>query len=334
MHAIRRLPKSGRLFTYPAIQFKRTAFISKLNHLILLSIFHRMKIKSITSLLLAMVCVTMFGIRCSQAQKLIPPPILQKNWSEDYEPFRIAGNLYSVGTYDLGCYLINTPKGNILINTGLAESVPMIKAHIEALGFKFADTKILLTTQAHFDHVAGMAEIKKMTGATLMIEEDDAAVMEDGGNSDYSFGGKGSTFAPVKPDRLLHDHDTVKLGDAKVVVLHHPGHTKGSCSYLIDVKDDQRTYRVLIANMPTILDSTHPDMPTYPSVASDYAKTFEAMRKVTFDLWIASHASQFNLHNKRKPGQSYAPQVFADREGYDRELDNLYQAYRRRFEKK
>lgn len=293
-----------------------------------------MKIKNITSLLLVMISVMAFGIRCSHAQKLIPPPILQKNWSEEYEPFRMVGNLYYVGTYDLGCYLITTPKGNILINTGLAESVPMIKAHIESLGFKFADTKVLLTTQAHFDHVAGMAEIKKKTGAMLMINEKDAQVMEDGGNSDYSFGGKGSTFAPVKPDRLLHDHDTIKLGDTKVVMLHHPGHTKGSCSYLVDIKDDQRTYRVLIANMPTILDSTHPDMPTYPAVASDYAETFEAMRNVTFDLWIASHASQFNLHKKRKPGQSYDPQVFADREGYDHELDNLYLAYRRRFEKK
>lgn len=280
------------------------------------------------------VLVSMIDIQYSCAQKLIPPPLLQENWSQDYEPFRIAGNLYYVGTYDLGCFLITTSKGNILINTGLAESVPMIKKHIEKLGFKFSDLKILLTTQAHFDHVAGMAELKKMTGATLMIEENDAQVMEDGGNSDYSFGGKGSTFAPVKPDRLLHDHDTIKLGDTKIVTLHHPGHTKGSCSYLVDVKDDQRSYRVLIANMPTILDSTHPDMPTYPTVASDYAKTFDAMHNITFDLWVASHASQFFLHDKYKPGQSYSPQVFADRQAYDKELDNLHRAYLRRFEGK
>jgi len=267
----------------------------------------------------------------SCAQKLIPPPVFQDNWTYDYDPFRIVGNLYYVGTYDLGCYLITTPQGNILINTGLVESVPMIKAHIEKLGFKFTDLKILLATHAHFDHVAGMAAIKKMTGAQLMTEEQDAAVMEDGGNSDYSFGGKGSTFPPVKPDRLLHDHDTIKLGNTRVTVLHHPGHTKGACSYLVDVKDDQRTYRVLIANMPTILDTTYPAMPTYPTVADDYAKTFDAMRKVSFDLWVASHASQFKLHSKRKPGQPYSPEVFADRPGYDKELDNLYQAYRRKF---
>jgi len=293
----------------------------------------KMKIKIKTALLLAGASL-LLNIPCSHAQKLIPPPLLQANWSEDYEPFRIAGNLYYVGTYDLGCFLITTSKGNILINTGLAESVPMIKAHIETLGFKFADLKILLTTQAHFDHVAGMAEIKKLTGAKLMIEEKDASVMEDGGNSDYSFGGKGSTFAPVKPDRLLHDHDTITLGNTSIIVLHHPGHTKGSCSYLIDVKDDQRSYRVLVANMPTILDTTYPGIPTYPTVAEDYANTIEAMRKVSFDLWVASHASQFNMHNKRKPGQPYSPQVFSDRQGYDRELDNMARAYHRKFDAK
>ena len=91
------------------------------------------------------------------AQKLIPLPSMQEAWTKDYEPFRICGNLYYVGTYDLACYLITTPRGHILINTGLAESVPLIRSHIKALGFRFSDIKILLATHAHFDHVGGMA---------------------------------------------------------------------------------------------------------------------------------------------------------------------------------
>jgi len=149
------------------------------------------------------------------------------------QPFRIAGNLYYVGTYDLAAYLITTPQGHILINTGLAESALMIRTHIEALGFRFAQVKILLATHAHYDHVAGMAEIKKLTGAKMMIDENDAQVLADGGNSDFIFGGKGSMFAPVKADRLLHDHDTVKLGGMEIIVLHHPGHTKGGLQLFI-----------------------------------------------------------------------------------------------------
>ncbi|HEV7621423.1 MAG TPA: subclass B3 metallo-beta-lactamase [Flavisolibacter sp.] len=264
----------------------------------------------------------------STAQKLIPPPVLQEDWSRDYEPFRICGNVYYVGTYDLACYLITTPQGHILINTGLGESVPMIRSHIEALGFRFTDIKILLATHTHFDHVGGMAEIKKLTGAKMMIHENDASVLADGGNSDYVFGGKGSSFQPVKPDRLLKEKDTVKLGGMEIVVLHHPGHTKGACSFLFTVKDEQRSYRVLIANMPSILDETKlSGMATYPDVAKDYGYTFDSMKSLEFDIWLSSHASQFGLHQKRKPGDGYHPEAFIDRQGFDVMLNNLENKY-------
>ncbi len=264
----------------------------------------------------------------SSAQKVIPPPLMQEEWSRDYAPFRICGNLYYVGTYDLACYLITTPQGNILINTGLPGSVPMIRAHVEAIGFKFSDIKILLATHAHFDHVGGMAEVKKITGAKMMINENDAPVLADGGNSDFVFGDKGSTFELVKADRLLHDHDTVRLGGMQIIVLHHPGHTKGACSFLFDVKDEHRSCRVLIANMPTILDETKlSGMPGYPDIAKDYAYTFDSMKKLQFDIWLSSHASQFGLHQKHKPGDNYRPEVFADRQGYDAMLNDLQKIY-------
>jgi metallo-beta-lactamase class B len=267
----------------------------------------------------------------SIAQKLIPPPFLQEVWSQDYKPFRIAGNLYYVGTYDLASYLIVTSKGHVLINTGLAESAAMIRSHVEALGFKFSDIKILLATHAHYDHVGAMAEVKKMTGAKLMINENDATVLADGGNSDYSFGGKGSTFAPVKADRLLHNNDTIKLDSMRIVMLHHPGHTKGASSFLFDVKDENRSYRVLIANMPSILDDTKlPTMSTYPEVGKDYAYTFDSMKKIKFDIWLASHASQFKLHTKRKPEDAYHPEVFIDQQGYDSLVRDLEKNYLKR----
>jgi metallo-beta-lactamase class B len=255
------------------------------------------------------------------AQKLAPLPMNNKDWSAPAEPFRIAGNLYYVGTYDLGCFLIATPKGHILINTGLAESVPMIKKNIEQLGFKYSDIKILLTTQAHFDHVAGMAGIKKQTGAKMWVDAKDAKVLGDGGNSDYYMGGKGPLYLPVKADKLLHDQDSISLGGTKLVLLHHPGHTQGSCSFLVRVKDDKRSYNVLIANIPTILSDTKmTGMPGYPDISKDFAYTLDAMKKLQFDLWVASHASQFDMHEKRKDGDAYNPDAFADRTLYDKIL--------------
>lgn len=167
-----------------------------------------------------------------------------------------------------------------------------------------------------------------ITGAKMMIDENDAPVLADGGNSDFVFGGKGSPFYPVTADRLLHDHDTVRLGGMQIIVLHHPGHTKGACSFLFDVKDEHRSYRVLIANMPTILDETKlSGMPGYPDVAKDYAYTFDSMKKLQFDIWLSSHASQFGLHQKSKPGDGYRPEVFADRRGYDAMLNDLQKIY-------
>jgi metallo-beta-lactamase class B len=177
-----------------------------------------------------------FAVRTC-AQKLAPLPNFQPEWVRDYVPFRIAGNLYYVGTYDLASYLITTPAGDVLINTGLPGSDTMIRKHIEALGFRFKDIKILLATHAHFNHVGAMAAIRRQTKAKLMIEAGDAPVLADGGN-----------------------------------------------------------YRVLIGNIPTILDSTRfPGMPAYPNVMKDYAYTLDAMPKLKFDLWLASHASQFEL---------------------------------------
>jgi metallo-beta-lactamase class B len=281
------------------------------------------------SVRLLLVITSFFLVSFALAQTTSVPNT-DPDWTKPYEPFRIAGNLYYVGTYDLACYLIVTAEGNILINTGLAQSVSMIRASIEKLGFNYGDTRILLTTQAHFDHVAGMAQIKNDTGAKMMVQEGDAQVLKDGGKSDFLFGGS-STFPPVSPDGILQDGDTITLGKTKVVALHHPGHTKGSTSFMVDVSDESRSWRVLIVNIPSILPQTHlSGMPSYPNVGKDYAKTFESLLKLQFDLWVASHASQFRLHDKRNPGDGYRPDIFSDRPGFEASINTIKREYNKR----
>ena len=176
--------------------------------------------------------------------------------------------------------------------------------------------------------MGAMAAIKKSTGAQLMVHEKEAAVLEDGGSSDYALGGHGSSYKPVKPDRLLHDGDTIRLGNMQLVMLHHPGHTKGSCSYLFTVKDDQQSYRVLIANLPTIVtDKSFSTITSYPGIAADYAYTFKAMKEISFDIWLASHASQFKLHDKHQPGDAYDPVAFKDKVGYETAIIDLEKQY-------
>src|SRR5260370_33062764 len=127
-------------------------------------------------------------------------------WTEPFPPFHIAENLYYVGSKGLANYLITTPQGNILINSDLEANVPMIEASIEKLGFKFKDTKILLISHAHWDHDAGSAMIKEMTGAMYMVMDADVPVVESGGKTDFEYGNSPtSLYRPTKVDRVLHD---------------------------------------------------------------------------------------------------------------------------------
>jgi metallo-beta-lactamase class B len=257
-----------------------------------------------------------------------PSSASHPEWSKPYRPFRIAGNLYYVGTYDLGCYLITTNKGHILINTGLSASTAQIRANIENLGFRFSDIRLLLTTQGHFDHLGAIAEIKKLTGAKVWVNAPDAPVLADGGSSDYAFGKGVVSFEPTIADSLLKDGDTIRLGDAALVMISHPGHTKGSCSYLLKTKDDKQWYSVLIANLPTIvIEKSFADVKDYPGIAADYAKTFASLKSLRFDLWVASHASQFDLHRKHKPRDRYNPFAFEDRAGFDKAVAELQKEY-------
>ena len=246
-----------------------------------------------------------------------------------FPPFRIVGSLYYVGDDDLACYLIVTPRGNILINTGMPGSATQIRTSIEALGFKLADTKILTFTHAHIDHVGAMAEMKRLTGAQMWATEADAALLESGGKTDFRFGDDPKMhFAPVRVDKRLAAGAKIALGGTELAVLLHSGHTRGAASFAFDVQDGGRTYHVLIANMGSI----NPGVvlrknPKYPEIARDYAATFAAQKALQPDIWLASHAAQFHLQEKHKPGDAYNPNRFVDPAGYRRAVESLEKIY-------
>jgi metallo-beta-lactamase class B len=260
-------------------------------------------------------------VACALAQ---PPD----GFTTPFPAHRVVGNVYYVGTYDLACFLITTPDGNILINTGIDGSVPLIRSSIESLGFKLKDTKILLTTQAHYDHVAAMAEMKRLTGAKMLATDGDAPVLEDGGKSDYLFTDPKFKFAPVKVDGRIKDGQKISLGGTELTAYLHPGHTRGSVSYGLTVAENGRTYRVLIANMGSINPGTILiGNKKYPQISDDYARTFREQKKLECDIFLSSHASQYQLHDKWKPGQAYNPDTFVDPAGYKEAVGRAETAY-------
>ena len=248
-------------------------------------------------------------------------------WTRPFPGHRVIGNLYAVGTYDLGVFLVTSDEGHFLINTGLEDSTAMIRENIESLGFRLEDVKVLLQMQSHWDHTAALAEIKALTGAEMWATADDAPVLEDGGFSDPHFGGRVS-FPPVVVDRIIADGEVLELGDARLTVLESPGHTAGSSSYLMTVEENGREYSVAIANMGTINPGKRLVVdPTYPGVADDFAETFRKQKALDVDVWVAAHGGQYGLHDKFERGQAYHPDTFVDPDGFlaaVERLENLY----------
>ena len=251
------------------------------------------------------------------------------DWVRPFPPFRMIGNVYWVGGYDLSTYLITTSQGHILINTGVGDTARQIKASVEQLGFKMSDVKVLSATHGHLDHVAGLAELKRMTGARLIVAERERELIESGGATDFRFGQvPGMRFDPVKVDRVLQDKGTIELGGVTLTAHLHAGHTKGATSFTFDVRENGRTYRVIIANMGSINPGvTVTGMPGYADIGRDYANTFIAQKELKIDVWLASHAGQFRMHQKYRPGDPYDPNRFVDPAGFladVRRLEALY----------
>jgi len=252
------------------------------------------------------------------------------DWTDPFPPFRIVGNVYYVGTYDLATYLITTPQGHILINSGLGETVQEIKTGVEQLGFKMREVKILTATHAHFDHVAGLAELQRMSGAQVVMSVQDAEVIESGGKADFRWGEDSDTwFEPVKVDRRLNDRDKIELGGMTLTAHIHPGHTKGATSFIFEVRENGKTYRVGIMNMASINPGVRVSgMPKFPDIAQAYARTFNDQKATRIDVFLSSHASQFDLHKKYKAGDPYDPERFVDPQGYLAAVEALARTYR------
>jgi metallo-beta-lactamase class B len=235
-------------------------------------------------------------------------PVLAGNppdWSKPAAPFHIAGPVYSVGTAGLGCYLITGTEGDILINTGLPDSPPLITAALGKLGVAPQAIRVLLINQAHFDHASGFAGMQKITGAKIWSTAADAPLLETGGAADP--GGLGR-FTPVQVDRVLRDGETIALGEIQLKVIATPGHSPGSVSYLLTFRDGGKDRTLLFANLPTVVMPLV--NPKYPAIAADLRLSLARLKALHPDLWVAAHVSQCDLAAKAKTGR------FEDAAGY------------------
>jgi metallo-beta-lactamase class B len=218
-------------------------------------------------------------------------------WNDPFTPFKVVGNIYYVGSDGVSAWLITTPKGHILIDGILPQSVPLIVANVKALGFDMRDVKYLLNSHAHIDHAGGLAGLQRASGAIMIASAADRPILEAG---DISFGpSKGMAFPPIRVDRVIGEGGTVKLGGVTLTAHLTPGHTPGCTSWSMAVQGaDKKPHKVFFHCSSTVAgQALEPE--SWPGMVAAYRTTFAKVRAIKADIFLANHDNFFDLKAKR-----------------------------------
>jgi len=229
-----------------------------------------------------------------------------------FPPHKIIGNIYYVGTRSLGTFLIVTPQGNILINSDYERTVPVIKASVEKLGFKFTDIKILLGSHAHGDHMEGDALAKELSGAQVMAMAEDIPALQT----------MRTPSGKPRPDyKVIHDGEKITLGGTTLVAHLTPGHTRGCTTWTATVEEGGKQYDVVIIGSVGVNQGTQlVNNKQVPQIAEEYQRSFRILRGLKCDVPLGSHPAMYNLAEKY-PKVGKGPNPFIDPQGYKTELD-------------
>lgn len=264
------------------------------------------------------------------AATLAAGPSDPPEWNQPYEPFTIVGNVHYVGTADLGSYLITSDAGHVLLDTGADENATLLFASIERLGFKVRDIKLLLNTQAHYDHAAGFAALKKRSGGRMLASPKDAIALESGGKDDFAFG-DGGPFPAVKVDERLRNGQVVTVGPIALTARFTPGHTKGATTWTMTVREKGRDYLVVFPSSVSINPGVVIHGNTkYPEIEADYERTYATLKSLTPDVFLGQHAGFYGLvekHARLKAGAT--PNPFIDPAGYRLIIEKHEAAHRK-----
>jgi metallo-beta-lactamase class B len=245
-----------------------------------------------------------------------------KNWSLPFEPRKIIGNVYYVGSNLISSFLIVTPAGHILIDTGHVQMLAQVEANIEKLGFHAKDVKLLLNSHAHFDHCGGFAEFKRHTGATVIASKADGELMSRGGKGDF-FWGDDLAYEPVAPDRFVSDGERIELGGVRLTAYLTPGHTKGCTSWSLQAVEGGKRYDVLFLCGLTVSLYKLTNNERYPNIVEDARGTLQRLRGMHTDVLLASHGFYFDLEGKAERQEKGETNPFVDPAELGRHLTEM-----------
>ncbi|EAB7794050.1 HARLDQ motif MBL-fold protein [Salmonella enterica subsp. enterica] len=259
----------------------------------------------------------------SQPLSPAPPLSLFKAWAKPMKPFQITEGVWYVGTENLSSILLTTPAGHILIDAGLDESAPQIKANIETAGFRLTDVRYLLNSHARLDQAGGMARLKAWSGAQLVASQPNADQMARGGREDFALG-DALPFPPVTTDKIIHNQESISLGGITVTALFTPGHLPGSTSWRVTLRNGKT---LIYADSLATPDYLLINNKNYPDLVTDIQSSFKTLAAQHVDIFIANKGDRFGLLEKRQQLRNGDTQAFFDSNGLQQYVERSRQRF-------
>lgn len=279
-------------------------------------------------LTMALLSVSTIGVIAQDLPKLLPDDLFRRNigtpemLDKQFPPHKIIDNIYYIGTESLASFLITTDAGHILVNTDFERNVPTLKDSVEKLGFKFTDIKLIIGSHEHADHMEGDALAKEMSGAAVVVMQEQVPGLEA-----MKPGGK-----PHPLDRIIHDGDTLTLGNETLTAHLTPGHSVGCTSWELTVNEISQDYKVVI-NCSVGVNPNYQlyNNPTNPTIVEQYRYSHAKLRELKADVPLGSHPAMYSMNEKyARIGRS--PNPFIDPAGYLYEIALNEQAMNLRLE--
>ncbi|WOI54244.1 subclass B3 metallo-beta-lactamase [Parvularcula sp. LCG005] len=250
------------------------------------------------------------------------------SWVTPTAPFKIADNIYYVGTEGLAVYLISTLDGLILLDGGMPGYEQLIVDSIESLGFDIDDVRVLLNSHAHFDHSGGLAMLQAASGAELIASEGDRSALENGfylGDEDDP----NLAAPPIKVSRTIADGQSIDLGGTRMTAHITPGHTRGCTSWTMTVRLQRMPTDVLFFCSATVAGNSLVP-PQYDGIVDDYRETFDKTRNWKPDIFLSNHPQFFGMTEKRARLAAGDEAAFIDRETFPAMMTRLEAAFESR----
>ncbi|MCY1672673.1 subclass B3 metallo-beta-lactamase [Novosphingobium sp. SL115] len=211
-------------------------------------------------------------------------------WLQPQGPAQVSGNTWYIGTRRIRQAVIDTGAGLVLIDAGLPESFGTTTAHFAALGLDLRKVRLILVTEAHYDHAGGVAALVRTSGARVAASRWTAAAMRRGiSGADDPQGSSLIAYPPQAKVRELRDGQRIRMGSATITAHAMPGHTPGSMGYSWQSCDTGRCRTVLFAASLNPLATGSYTYRANPALVAGMRRTLASLDTAGCDILLTSH---------------------------------------------